>query len=221
MPRIIFLRPAQTDHHLRGLVLGRCDPDLNESGLAQARAVADQLKMWPISFLGVSPLRRAVMTARCLERELEGVSVHPVAGFQGADMGDWENQSMETIARSDRRRYESWLKDPDFPAPGGESIREVYARAYPDLVNLVNQTRKEETLLLVLQEVVLKALCCAVLDLDLESAQRFQLGHGAFGIFERMYEGGPYRLTAWNCSHMPRSRELVTSEMDEALFEAG
>lgn len=197
MPRLLFIRPGETDFNLRDAVLGRYDADLSEIGRLQAVGLAQSLAQFPLSFLGVSPLKRAIATAMIIEDVVE-VSPHPIAGFHGADMGDWDRKERLWIKQTDGSRYQSWLTDPDFPAPGGESTREVFARAYPDLVRIVNEGESHETFALVLQESVMQALCCAMLDLPLEAAHRFHLDHGAFGRFERMYPKGPYKLVCWN-----------------------
>jgi probable phosphoglycerate mutase len=125
------------------------------------------------------------------------------------DMGDWENLGEEQILLRDRMRFQSWMTDPDFRAPGGESMREVYGRSFPDLVNIVHHADEGETLVLVVQEGVLRALCCGVLDLHLESAHRFRIDNAAFAVFERVYPRGPYQLVHWN-----NKEHLVIMEPD-------
>ena len=220
MPRILFIRPAETDHCLRNTILGRHDADLNNTGLQQADALAEALMRFSISYIGVSPLKRAMSTAMAIETYQPGTLIHPVPGFHGVDMGDWENRDMDIVQGSDRARYESFRMDPDFPAPGGESIREVYARAYPDLVHIVHQTGKDETIALILQETVMRALCCGVLDLPLEAAPRFTMHHGAYSIFERIFPGGPYQLVNWNRNHH-LNRETKVPYLEEELPPVG
>lgn len=200
MPRLIFIRPGETDYFLRETFLGRMDVDLNENGYYQASALGHALDKYRISFLALSPLKRAVSTALPLA-EAHHLSPHPVAGFHAMDFGEWEDRRISYIRHEDRRRYEAWLTDPDFPTPGGESLREVYARAYHDLANIVQETNSDETIALVLQDAVLRVLCCAVLDLPLEAAKRFSMAHGSYAVFERIYEDGPYQMIAWNQTH--------------------
>ena len=129
------------------------------------------------------------------------VLIQPLAGFHGMDLGDWENCAQEELARADQGRFQVFLSDPDYRAPGGESLREVYARAYPELVNLVHHAEEGETLALILEQNVLQVTCCALLDLGLEAARRFVLQPGRFGVFERSEPKGPYQLTAWQPTH--------------------
>ena len=208
MPRLIFIRPAETDYVLADRVMGRSDVDLNENGRIQAFRLAESLAGLDINFVAVSPLKRAISTAMCIEDEIEGLNITPYAGFQGADMGEWETKCWGHIRGGDSSRYKTWLTDPDFRAPGGESMREVYARAYSDIVNIVQQSREGEleTIALVLEETVLQAMLCAAMDLPLEVARRFEIEPGAYATFQRIYPGGPYRMMSWNrTEHLPRA----------------
>jgi len=216
MPRIVVIRPAETDYRLQDHFVGRCDADLNEVGHAQAQAIALALAGWDFAFLAASPLKRAIATALPIG-DIQDVSIHPVSGFQAMDMGEWEGKSPEQLRSEDGARFERWLTDPDFPTPGGESIREVYGRVYPEIVNIVNHAGPDETIGLVLQEAVSRALCCAALDLPLLAANRFFLDHGAFSVFERIYPGGPYLLRSWNQSaHLGETRRESWALEEEA-----
>ena len=198
MPRIIFIRPAETDYSEKNTIIGRADAELNEKGAFQAEALADVIAKWDVSYLGVSPIKRALTMAMKIADRFEQVSVQPVAGFQPMDMGDWQDCTLDHLLQTDRARYTSWLTDPDFRAPGGESIREVYGRAFNDLAHIVQHTSEGETLVFILQESVLKVLCCGALDLPLESANRFAMDPGGYAVFERIYPSGPYAMVAWN-----------------------
>ena len=213
MPRIIFIRPAETDQVAK--YLGREDPDLSEIGRWQAVATARELSRYPLHFLGTTPLKRAISTALDISDEQDGLSPHPVAGFLGADLGEWKNLTIEEIRQSDRARYDSWRSDPDFRAPGGESMREVYGRAFSDLANIVHGCHPEENLAFVLQETVLQAMVCGALDLPLSAGQRFAIDHAAYAVFERAYPEGPYIMIAWNRNEHLKHASLAETELEE------
>lgn len=216
MPKLILARPAQTEPDDRGCILGRLDADLNEWGHEQARLLADHLISFQPNFIAVSPMKRAIATAMYLNDRIDA-TLHPVRGFLACDLGDWEGQQLDHILQRDRSRYEAWLSDPDFPAPGGESIREVFARAYGDLVDIVQHAGDGETILFILPEAVLRAVCCAALDLPLEAAQRFSMQHAAYGVFERIYPGGPYQMKSWNDTrHLVQLNQMP--EFEEELL---
>lgn len=193
MPRIIFVRPAET-----GNLLGRSDVDLNETGRHAATVLGQALAPYQADYLASTPLKRAYATAAAIEDYSPQLSAHPVAAFQAMDMGDWENMTRHQIIAEDEARYRAWLTDPDFRTPGGESVRDVYGRSFPELINKVHHALSHETLIIVLQETVLRVLSCAVLDLPLEHAHRLHMEKAAYSVFERIFEDGPYQLLAWN-----------------------
>lgn len=218
MPKLILARPAQTEYNQRSCLLGRLDADLDDWGREQARLLANHLATFEPDFIAVSPMKRAIATAMYLSDYVD-VTMHPVGGFVACDVGDWEGQPLEQILQRDRSRYEAWVSDPDFPAPGGESIREVFARAYGDLVEIVNHAHHHETILFILPEAVLRAVCCAALDLPLEAAQRFTMQHAAYGVFERIYPGGPYQMKSWNDTRHLIDHNQVMEFEEELLGE--
>lgn len=197
MPRLVVIRPAETDYHLEGRLLGRCDVDLNDTGRNQAEDLIDRLSQWDFASVAVSPLKRAIATAMpiCEDRD---IILHPVAGFNAEDLGDWEGQERRIVAQGDGSRYQQWLTDPDFRAPGGECMREIYGRAYSDLAHIVQQSETGQTLGFVLPLALIRVFCCAALDLSIESSCRFDIGPAGFAVFERMYPRGPYQLIGWN-----------------------
>lgn len=218
MARLILARPAQTEYHQRACLLGRLDADLDDWGREQARLLANHLAQFQPDFIAVSPMKRCIATAMYLS-DLSDATLHPVRGFIACDVGDWEGQPLEHILQRDRSRYEAWISDADFPAPGGESIREVFARAYSDLVDIVHHAEDHETIIFILPEAVLRSVCCAALDLPLEAAQRFTIDHAAYGVFERLYPGGPYQMMRWNDTRHLADHNQMPEYEEELLGE--
>ncbi len=65
------------------------------------------------------------------------------------------------MEREDSARYRTWLTEPArFRAPGGESLSEVLARAWP-AVEEIAAKHAEEVAMLVSHRVVCKLLLCA------------------------------------------------------------
>jgi probable phosphomutase (TIGR03848 family) len=98
---------------------------LDEHGLAQARAVGARLAEVPLAEVVTSPLKRCRQTVAAA---LPGIRPHTDAGLVECGYGDWEGQSLRTLA-----------KDPLWPVvqahpsavtfPGGESMSAMSARA--------------------------------------------------------------------------------------------
>ncbi|MER8030187.1 histidine phosphatase family protein [Streptomyces bauhiniae] len=71
----------------------------------------------------LSPGARCRDTAEALW--LRGVTAAELAPL---DAGQWRGRTLAEVAATDGEALTRWLADPDCPAPGGESVRQVCAR---------------------------------------------------------------------------------------------
>lgn len=202
MPKILLVRPGQTNEQGMEMLVGRQDPDLDETGRWQARRLANRFVGSTIHHIAVNPQKRAVSTAMYI-CEIGDMIPELVRGFEGVDLGEWESKSRQWLLGCDATRFDKWSSDADFPAPGGESLRNVYRRAFPPLVELVERVTPDESIMVVAPGTVIRVLCCGILDLPLKNAMNFRVNFGAVSTFERLYPGGPYQVVQWNdVSHL-------------------
>lgn len=122
-------RHGQTDANLQRRVQGQGDTPLNETGLAQARELAEFLSGVPVDRVISSDLPRARQTAEVLGRHLKvTVSYHPE--LRARRMGDYENRTHEELETADPESFRRLKHDPSFVPPGGgESTNQLRARA--------------------------------------------------------------------------------------------
>jgi probable phosphoglycerate mutase len=121
---IVFVRHGETDANKEGLLLGRADPPLNETGQVQARAAAELLGDGDIAEVVSSPLRRARETAGIIT----GHTGHAVSIDQRLieiDYGEWDKQPIGATPSEEMIR---WRTDPTFAPPGGESLADLQVR---------------------------------------------------------------------------------------------
>lgn len=115
---LYIVRHGRTAENAAGQLLGRHDPDLDDVGRAQARAVAEWIG--PVDRVVSSPLVRAVETA---------AAFGPVAEIDERwielDYGD-----LDTVHPTDipREVWEKWRNDPEYAPPGGESMAALVRR---------------------------------------------------------------------------------------------
>lgn len=121
--RLILVRHGQTDFSAQRRYSGRGDPALNDTGLAQAAAVARRLRGREVDAVVTSPLSRAKVTAEAI-----GSPVTVLDELIETDFGDWEGLTFPEAARRDPDLHRSWLADPSVPTPGGESFDQVHDR---------------------------------------------------------------------------------------------
>jgi probable phosphoglycerate mutase len=118
---LILVRHGESTANAQGLLLGRTDAELTETGRAQAAAVPSLLER-PVVELRSSPLRRAVDTA-----ELLGLGLPVVIDDRWieVDYGEFECQPLGGIPAE---VWQQWQSDRDFCPADGESLSEVDVR---------------------------------------------------------------------------------------------
>ena len=118
---LILVRHGESVANAQGLLLGRTDAELTETGRAQAAAVPTLLER-PVVEIRSSPLRRAVDTA-----ELLGLNLPVVVDerWVEVDYGEFECQPLRDIPAE---VWQKWQRDRDFRPAGGESLTEVDER---------------------------------------------------------------------------------------------
>lgn len=127
--RIIFWRHGQTDYNVQGRVQGQVDIPLNEVGLAQAEAAAEELAKLKPDLIISSDLRRAQATAQVLQGKCgEGVQLLKDDRLRERAFGDFEGLSVKELKARFTGRYEEWRGTGESPLAGVESRGKVGMR---------------------------------------------------------------------------------------------
>ena len=133
MTTILLARHGETDWNLERRVQGHADRPLNETGRAQARALADALAGEQLDAVYSSDLVRAHRTARAVA-ERHGLEVTVVPDLREKHFGTWEGLTDEEVLRrfSEARRGQ-WGDGETAEEMAGrvlEALRRI-ARAHP------------------------------------------------------------------------------------------
>jgi broad specificity phosphatase PhoE len=126
--RLWLARHGQTEENAAGRILGRRDPPLSPAGVAQAEALAGQVKDARIAAVWTSPLQRARRTAELVGAAL---GLEPVAldALIESDRGEWEGRVVTELAEESPHLLAAFVAaDPSFRFPGGESLAEQRQR---------------------------------------------------------------------------------------------
>jgi len=187
MTRIILVRHGQTAWNIGSgtgeRFRGRVDLPLDDTGLAQARALAARLADLPIVAIYSSPLKRAVETAQPVAQQL-GLTVRPLPGIIDINYGDWQGLSHAEVAKSYPDLYRRWLEKPHLVRfPNGESLRQVRLRGMAALKEVAAR-HKGRIILLVAHQVVNKVLICAMLGLDNSHFWCIRQDNGCINVFD-------------------------------------
>ncbi len=158
---IHLARHGQTAYNAEGRFQGHLPVPLDDTGFAQAEALAEAAAGVEIASLWCSPLLRARQTAEAVAHR---IGLDPVADdrFAETDTGDWTGRSFAEIRAEDPegfRRFE--VSDPEFRYPGGESFAEQSARVAEGLGDLRRRPEALPALVVCHRGVIRLALAAA------------------------------------------------------------
>jgi broad specificity phosphatase PhoE len=127
MAKWYFIRHGESTANLAGRLAGQLDAGLTESGLAQARTLADRLASSSCTAALVlsSDLMRARDTASAVARALN-VPVRELQGLREQHLGDWQGCGIAALKDGGSLLHShEW----QFRPPNGETLWEVAHRA--------------------------------------------------------------------------------------------
>jgi broad specificity phosphatase PhoE len=149
---ILLARHGETDWNREGRWQGWADPPLNDSGRAQARALARQLRDARFDAVYASDLQRAHETA-AIVAEPHGVPVVADSGLREIDVGSWSGLT----------RAELEARFPGGERPDGET-REQHAGRVLGAVERIARDHPGARILLVTHGGTMRALRSHVSD---------------------------------------------------------
>jgi broad specificity phosphatase PhoE len=115
---LLLARHGRTAANAGGLVQGRVDLALDDTGRAQAAALATVVGK--ARRVVTSPLRRARETA-----EAFGLPVTVDERWIELDYGEWDQRPLTSVSEE---TWRVWRADADFAPPGGESLADLGRR---------------------------------------------------------------------------------------------
>lgn len=126
---VLIARHGETDDNREPIrVQGSRDTPLNETGRAQAAALAERVADAGIASLWCSDLARARVTAEIVAKRL-GLVPRLDPRLREADRGRWEGSLFIDIARDEPELYAAWRRAGEgWRFPGGESLPEQQQR---------------------------------------------------------------------------------------------
>jgi probable phosphoglycerate mutase len=153
--------------------------DLSDMGRDQAMAVADRLAGLPISAVYASPIERTTQTAQVIASR-HGLAVEALDGMIEADYGEWTGQKLKDLAQTDLWKVVQ-IAPSSARFPGGESIREMQARAVATLESVI-ASHPEQIVAVVSHSDVIKAAVAHFAGLHLDLFQRIWISPASFTV---------------------------------------
>jgi len=186
--KVIIVRHGQTDENVGdGLAARKSDVLLNDEGVTQAKKLAEHLKGEKISHAYVSPLTRAVDTAKHILEHHMGVNITHVDELLEQNLGAAESMSKAAWKEIKKNATEPFHV---FKAEGGESYAELQARAQKFFHELA-QKHPNDTVLIVSHGGTLGVLLLHILEKELteENYRAHQPKNTEFTVIEISDDG--------------------------------
>ncbi len=168
MGTITLLRHGRTGANALGLLQGRIDNPLDDTGLLQAARAAELIG--PVTRVISSPQLRARQTAAAF-----GEPVVLDERWAELDYGEWDGLPIGDLPPG---TWDRWKADLDLRPPGGETLRELGARVRAALEGL--EVGPDEEVLVVSHVSPIKAAIAWTLGVDDRVAWRTHLTTGSY-----------------------------------------
>jgi probable phosphoglycerate mutase len=196
--RLVLLRHGRTAWNATGRAQGHADVELDETGHAQAAAVAPWLAGFAPVALWSSDLGRARQTAAYVEKET-GLEARFDPRLREFDVGERTGMTMAEFAARLPDEHAAWRRDRRAVLPGAEEAAEVLARTLPAYGEVAEGLGPGETAIVVTHGAALKASVLELLGWPQAHHTGLQgLDNCAVAVVEQDAHGEPWRLMAWN-----------------------
>ncbi len=200
--RILAIRHGETAWNVDTRIQGHLDIPLNDSGLQQARCLAQALaERDELHAIYASDLSRAHVTAQTIAGQI-GLSVTPHPGLRERAFGDFQGRTFAEIEAEQPQEALHWRKrSPEWTPPGeGESLTVLRERVLTT-VNELAARHVGQQIALVAHGGVMDVLYRAATGLDLQAPRTWALPNTAVNRLLWTPEG--LTLVGWaDTSHL-------------------
>ncbi|HEY9738339.1 MAG TPA: histidine phosphatase family protein [Trichocoleus sp.] len=209
---LYFLRHGQTAYSLTGGYCGTSenDPGLTPAGVEMAQEFAQAYAFFPWTAVYVSPLKRALETARPLCQQV-GLEMQVRDGLREVIYGRWEGMRPVEVDEHYHDEYVAWLTDPAWYAPvGGERAVDI-ARRSSQVLDEIERTYREGHILLVSHKATIRIMLTTLMGIDVgRYRDRMDMPVAAVSIVE-LTQRGPLFHTIADRSHMREQLRAMPS----------
>jgi probable phosphoglycerate mutase len=193
--RIFAVRHGETDWNVQGRIQGQLDVALNAKGRWQVQRVAEVLSGEALAAIYASDLLRAFETASAIAGRC-GLHVVTDPGLRERGFGTFEGLTFDEIRKSWPQMSERWRRrDPEFGAPGGETLNDFYLRSVACIERLAVM-HPGQAIAIVSHGGVMDCLYRAATRIALDAARSWQLGNAS--INRLLLTSGGLSLVGWN-----------------------
>ena len=209
--RILFIRHGETAWNRIKRIQGHIDIPLAETGVAQARRLAERLAHEAhgdrrLDAIYSSDLQRAQQTAAPTALAL-GLALRLVEGLRERAYGVFQGHDSGEIAQRYPDDYAHWqTRDPGFAPEGGESVRAFYHRVV-HAVEAIVRAHPGERIACVTHGGVLDCVYRHAHGLALDAPRDYALLNASINTVEFGEDGKPRVLEWADVAHLSEASE--------------
>lgn len=200
--RLILVRHCQSAGNKSNAFQGQSDADISDVGAKQLDLLSLRFRNMHLDAIYSSPLMRAYKTAEAINR-FHHLEVQVLPELMEIDVGELQGKLLKSMAEDYPLLSKNWNETPqDCVFPGGESMRQVYARAESALRILLHKNQGK-TVLVASHGCLLRNMVCALLHGDIIKLPEVVLaGNTSISEFE-ITEDGVQIVRMNDLSHLP------------------
>ena len=200
MPSLYLIRHGRTAWNSAWRIQGHEDVPLDEEGRMQARALGEALKGVPLGAVYASPLARAQETASLIAAP-HGLPLRLDDRLMERNWGQYQGMRREEAALAYAQADDLLRRDPaNARPPGGESYRELYARAEAALREIT--AGEEGHVAVVCHGGTIVAGLMALMGLDSWPRVRFVIENASISLLDVRPDGGVVTHYVNRCDHL-------------------
>lgn len=197
--KLILIRHGRTQWNVQGRVQGRTDIPLDETGRAQAAAIAARLRGVHLDAVYTSPLLRAYATAEAIT-SFHGCGICVSEDITEIRFGAWEGKTGHEIEQQYASLWQNWnwiLQPETCREMGAESAEEILLRSQNCMREILAAHPSGATVAVVSHTMPIKLLTAYMIGLPMENIRTLLLGNCSYTELNVM-DADHAQLCVWN-----------------------
>lgn len=193
MPYLVLVRHGASEWNIRGLWTGLTDIPLAPEGHDQAKKAGEDLKdiHFDVAFTGKLLRAQETLHGIMMAQGLPEIQIFVTAALNERDYGELTGKNKwEIKEKYGEEQFMKWRRSWDSPVPGGETLKDVYARVQPYYIDHILPFLKAgKNVLITASNNSLRALAKYLDNISDDDISNFEISTGEVNIYKMDDEG--------------------------------